>query len=168
MEDLRLVYQAVLAKLFVLEKVELGGITKANLDVSEAEFRYLYRVTNMKEKFIILADYFRRLAEILYYKNGLIDKNSDAFVTGLYFWGYEFDTDIEEYCRKEGLNTTAQRRIKDELKKIKWNELDFKAEDHRGKDYVKVWEVIKESLEKGTPPHESNTSGNGNSKGKVL
>lgn len=166
LEDLRLVYQAVLAKLFVLEKVELGGITKANLDVSEAEFRYLYRVTNMKEKFIILADYFRRLAEILYYKNGLIDKNSDAFVTGLYFWGYEFDTDIEEYCREEGLNTTAQRSIKDELKKIKWNELDFKAEEHRGKDYVKVWEVIKESLDKGTPPPESNTSGNADSEDK--
>lgn len=48
LEDLRLVYQAILAKLFVLEKVELGGITKANVDVAESEFRYLYRVTNAK------------------------------------------------------------------------------------------------------------------------
>lgn len=94
-----MVYQAILAKLFVLEKVELGGITKANVDVAESEFRYLYRVTNAKDKFIILVDFFRRLAEILYYKNGLINRNSEKFVTGLYFWGFEFDTDIEEYCR---------------------------------------------------------------------
>lgn len=57
LEDLRLVYQAILAKLFVLEKVELGGITKANVDVAESEFRYLYRVTNAKDKFIILVDF---------------------------------------------------------------------------------------------------------------
>ena len=162
LEDLRLVYQAVLAKLFVLEKVELGGITKANLDVSEAEFRYLYRVTNMKEKFIILADYFRRLAEILYYKNGLIDKHSDAFVTGLYFWGYEFDMDIEEYCRKEKLDTTKQRKIKDELKNIKWDGLKFDADRYHGKKYAEVWEVIKGSLiEEADTPEKGNDGSKG-------
>lgn len=126
LEDLRLVYQAILAKLFVLEKVELGGITKVHVDVAESEFRYLYRVTNIQDKFIILADFFRRLAEILYYKNGLMNRNMDLFVTGLYFWGYEFNTDIEEYCRINNIKSAQQQHIEKSLNEIKWATLNIK------------------------------------------
>lgn len=146
LEDLRLIYQVVLAKLFVLEKIGLGGITRANLDVAGAEFRYLYRVTNMKDKFIILVDYFRRLAEIMYYKNGLIDKHSDKFVTGLYFWGYEFDTDMEEYCRREDIKTVKQRDMLMELDRIEWEELEFNPDLYEDATYCKIWEDVKSKL----------------------
>lgn len=146
LEDLRLIYQVVLAKLFVLEKDGLGGITRANLDVAGAEFRYLYRVTNMQDKFIILVDYFRRLAEIMYYKNGLIDKHSDKFVTGLYFWGYEFDTDIEEYCRRKGIKAAEQRKMLKELEMIEWEKLKFNPNQHQDAAYCEIWEDVKTSL----------------------
>lgn len=146
LEDLRLVYQAILAKLFVLEKVELGGITKANVDVAESEFRYLYRVTNAKDKFIILVDFFRRLAEILYYKNGLINRNSEKFVTGLYFWGFEFDTDIEEYCRLKNLDITVQNEIKEVIDGIDWSELGSDVSGWKDIDYDKQWKRIKNKL----------------------
>lgn len=146
LEDLRLVYQAILAKLFVLEKVELGGITKANVDVAESEFRYLYRVTNAKDKFIILVDFFRRLAEILYYKNGLINRDSEKFVTGLYFWGFEFDTDIEEFCRLQNLDITTQNEIKEVIGNIDWNELGSDVSGWKDVDYDVQWERIKNKL----------------------
>lgn len=146
LEDLRLVYQAILAKLFVLEKVELGGITKANVDVAESEFRYLYRVTNAKDKFIILVDFFRRLAEILYYKNGLINRNSEKFVTGLYFWGYEFSTDIEEFCRLNNQDITVLTEIKEVIDDINWNELGSDVSGWRNTDYNIQWEEIKKRL----------------------
>lgn len=146
LEDLRLVYQAILAKLFVLEKVELGGITKANVDVAESEFRYLYRVTNAKDKFIILVDFFRRLAEILYYKNGLINRDSEKFVTGLYFWGFEFDTDIEEFCRLQNLDITTQNEIKEVIGNIDWNELGSDVSGWKDVDYDVQWKRIKNKL----------------------
>lgn len=146
LEDLRLVYQAILAKLFVLEKVELGGITKANVDVAESEFRYLYRVTNAKDKFIILVDFFRRLAEILYYKNGLINRNSEKFVTGLYFWGFEFDTDIEEFCRLNDLDISEQTEIRKVIDDINWNELGSDVSGWKDVDYDVQWKIIKKRL----------------------
>lgn len=150
LEDLRLVYQAILAKLFVLEKVELGGITRANVDVAEAEFRYLYRVTNIQDKFIILVDFFRRLAEILYYKNGLIDKNSEKFVTGLYFWGYEFNTDVEEFCKNNNKGIKEQKAIENILNKIKWEKVgeNENIPEWRNLDYQEQWSRIKNKLKK--------------------
>ena len=126
--------------------VELGGITKANVDVAESEFRYLYRVTNAKDKFIILVDFFRRLAEILYYKNGLINRNSEKFVTGLYFWGFEFDTDIEEYCRLKNLDITVQNEIKEVIDGIDWSELGSDVSGWKDIDYDKQWKRIKNKL----------------------
>lgn len=148
LEDLRLVYQAILAKLFVLEKVELGGITKANVDVAESEFRYLYRVTNIQDKFIILVDFFRRLAEILYYKNGLINRTSEKFVTGLYFWGYEFNTDVEEYCKNTGKSIKVQKAIEYIFNKIDWKELGDEVNTWQNVSYKEQWRNIKDKLRK--------------------
>lgn len=147
LEDLRLVYQAILAKLFVLEKVELGGITKANVDVAESEFRYLYRVTNAQDKFIILVDFFRRLAEILYYKNGLINRKTEKFVTGLYFWGYEFDTDIEDYCKRNEINIELQTGISQILNSIDWKEIGENLSSWKNKKYSDQWNLVKSRLE---------------------
>lgn len=75
LEDTHMIYQALLAKLFVIEKIELGGITRANLNVAEGEYKYLHLATNEQEKFLISTDFFRRLGDIMYYKNGLIGFN---------------------------------------------------------------------------------------------
>ena len=111
--DTKFVFQALLAKLFVIEKIELGGITRENLDVIEGEFRYLHLATNVHEKFIIAADFYRRLGDIMYYKNGLIgfnynhvanaDKSRDLWeclVDSLYYYGFNLKLELHDYCRK--------------------------------------------------------------------
>lgn len=70
-EDIRLVYKAVLAKLFIIEKMNMSGITLSNIETAEAEFKYLHRTTNLKEKFFVSADFFNELGKILYYKNNI-------------------------------------------------------------------------------------------------
>ena len=70
-EDVRLVYKAILAKLFIIEKMNMSGITLSNIETAEAEFKYLHRTTNLKEKFFVSADFFNELGKILYYKNNL-------------------------------------------------------------------------------------------------
>lgn len=109
LEDIRLIYQAILAKLFVLEKIELGGITRANIELLEAEYTFLHLATNEKNKFLISNDFFRRLGDIMFYKNGLTkeyykDKDghtSDkSFMEGLYIWSYNIRTEILDFCNE--------------------------------------------------------------------
>ena len=98
-EDVRLIYQAILAKLFLLEKKGLNGITKESLDIMESEFNYLHRCVNTEEKYIISADFFRKVADIMYYKNGLINKpTADNYFMGWYLWDYNIEDDIHNYC----------------------------------------------------------------------
>lgn len=79
-EEIRYVFQAILAKLSILEKMGMSGITQTNIDVAESEFRTIYKSVDIKKKFIISADFFRKLAEILYYKNSLTNsiQNQDS------------------------------------------------------------------------------------------
>ena len=100
-EEIRYVYQVILAKLSILEKMGMSGITQTNIDVAEGEFRTLYRSANIKEKFIISADFFRKLAEILYYKNSLtiLSQNQDSFYASLYFSDYDILANLDDYCR---------------------------------------------------------------------
>lgn len=113
LEDTRIVYQALLAKLFINEKIELGGITRSNLDVIEGEYQYISLTTNEKEKFLISSDFFRRLGDIMFYKNGLIGfnykrKNGDnekkheeleeTLVDSLYYWAFNMKTELQDFC----------------------------------------------------------------------
>ncbi|MBO4754778.1 MAG: hypothetical protein J5543_09300 [Bacteroidales bacterium] len=111
--DTKFVFQAMLAKLFVIEKIELGGITRENLDVIEGEFQFLHLATNVHEKFIIASDFYRRLGDIMYYKNGLIgfnynhesndEKNlelKECLVDSLYYYGFNLKTELHDYCSK--------------------------------------------------------------------
>lgn len=140
-EDIRLVYQALLAKLFVLEKIELGGITKENLNVLESEYNYLHLATNEKDKFIISSDFLRKLAEIMYYKNGLINKQVDRLFTGLYFWGYDIHATISDYCRMHNCTTSQKYLLKEFIDSIKFSNFQEKENDQR-----KPVEILKEIL----------------------
>lgn len=100
MEDLRLVYQALLAKLFVLEKIEMGGISRVNIEQTESEYIFLHMMTNEKHNFLISVDFFRRMGDILFYKNGLTGDERHSFVEGLYYWAFEARTEILDFCNK--------------------------------------------------------------------
>lgn len=125
-EDIRLVYQALLAKLFVLEKIELGGITIENLKVLESEYIYLHLSTNEKDKFIISSDFFRKLAEIMYYKNGFMNQNTNTFFSGMFIWGYDVYADIAAYCSIEDKSQSNKYVLKEFIDSIKIKSLKYK------------------------------------------
>lgn len=72
LEDTQMTYPSILAKLFVNEKIDLGGITKINVETAISEFKAIHRLATEDEKFILEADFYRRLGDILFYKNGLV------------------------------------------------------------------------------------------------
>ena len=99
-EEVRYVYQAILAKLSIIEKMGMSGITQTNIDVAEGEFRTIHKSVNVREKFVISADFFRKLAEILYYKNSLtiLTQNQDAFYASVYYGDYDLLSNLDEFC----------------------------------------------------------------------
>lgn len=123
LEDTQIVYQALLAKLFINEKIELGGITRSNLDMIEGEYQYIHLTTNEKEKFLISTDFFRRLGDIMFYKNGLIgfnytcsEKDSElmeSFVDTLYYWAFNIKTEIDDYCTEHQCHEMRGKMLKD-------------------------------------------------------
>lgn len=94
-EDIRFIYIAPLARLFVLEKMQSGGITRLNIDQAVSEFNYLHLLTDSKYKSFLFADFYRKLAEILYYKYQLPQEN--VIVA---------DKDIKEIQEKCSINIT--------------------------------------------------------------
>lgn len=130
-EEVRYIYQAVLAKLFVLEKMGMSGITQTNIDVAEAEFIILQRAMNVKEKFIVSGDFFRKMAEILFYKNSLTILGSapDSLYASVYFGDKDMLECINDFCfykyGRDGDRTNAyeiKKEIIDWMENLKNNE----------------------------------------------
>jgi hypothetical protein len=69
-EGIRLIYQPLLAKLQVIEKSHLGGITKADVKQVIDEFNFLQRILRKNEKYLMECDFYNKTADIIYYKNG--------------------------------------------------------------------------------------------------
>ena len=120
-EDVKFVFQAIIAKLFVIEKMEASGITQSSIDVAEAEFMTLYSTTNHNEKFIMAADFFGKLASILYYKNSFV--TSVPMYDNLYAALYVYDINVlallDDYCfnKCSGSDLDAVS-IKDDVKEF--------------------------------------------------
>lgn len=108
-EDIRLAYKAILAKLFIVEKMNMSGITLSNIETAEAEFKYLHRTTNLKEKFFVSADFFNELGKILYYKNNIAlisannltnpnDPKQETLKDTLYWCDIDMYAYLDEFC----------------------------------------------------------------------
>jgi len=75
-EGLQTLYLPFIAKLQILEKSHVGGITCGHLELLDKEFRYLTFIVNHNEAKILEAEFYTRVADILYYKNSdLMCKN---------------------------------------------------------------------------------------------
>lgn len=67
-DTIRITYLAPLAKLFVKEKMDLGGFTK--LDVEQAEIDFKKVIYSAKDKKTLLViDFYTKLGDIMYYRN---------------------------------------------------------------------------------------------------
>lgn len=102
-EEVRYVYQAILAKLSIIEKMDISGITQTNIDVAEGEFMTIHKSVNIREKFVISADFFRKLAEILYYKNSLtiLTQNQDSLYASVYYGDYDLLSNLDDFCMQQ-------------------------------------------------------------------
>lgn len=102
-EEVRYVYQSILAKLSIIEKMDISGITQTNIDVAEGEFMTIHKSVNIREKFVISADFFRKLAEILYYKNSLtiLTQNQDSLYASVYYGDYDLLSNLDDFCIKK-------------------------------------------------------------------
>ncbi len=76
-EGIKSLYQAFLAKLQVIEKGNLGGITHEDLKRIEGEFRYLNKIIRIEEKYLLETEFWNKVGDILYYKNGLISSRTN-------------------------------------------------------------------------------------------
>ncbi len=123
-EDIRLIYKAILAKLFVLEKMNMSGITQSNIKVAEAEFKYLHRTINPKEKFFISADFFNQLGKILYYKNSLClwhgikikgknGEEAETLASALYWAGIDVYAYMDDFCFESAKSVQEDFRTRD-------------------------------------------------------
>ena len=114
-EEIRYLYQSILAKLSILEKMGMSGITQTNIEVAEGEFRTIYKSVNYREKFIIAVDFFRKLAEILYYKNSLtiLSQNQDSFYVSVYYDDHDLMANLDDFCLQKSDNAfTAKHDIR--------------------------------------------------------
>lgn len=71
-EGVRLLYQPLIAQLHLIEKGNIGGLTYTDLLRNKREFDFFIRTTNIKEKYFNTAEYFNKIGDILYYKNGYL------------------------------------------------------------------------------------------------
>lgn len=116
-EDVKYIYQAIIAKLFVIEKMEVSGITQSSIDAAEAEFITLYRATNFQEKFMMAVDFFSKLAGILYYKNIFVTASPiDNVSAALYVFDINVLAMLDDYCFKESTTGNAVN-IKDDVRR---------------------------------------------------
>ena len=81
-EGLKLFYLPFIAKLQILEKSFIGGINPNHLEQLDKEFKFLTSVINHNEAKLLEAEFYSRVADILYYKNSDLkckkDKNREA------------------------------------------------------------------------------------------
>lgn len=100
-ENIRIMYLVPLAKLFVLEKMDLGGFTEHDLKQMEEEFDSMTKNLNLKYRNVVFVDYFGKCGDIMFYKN-FSDENNLHILWNRVNNGYPYKKHEScEACRKE-------------------------------------------------------------------
>lgn len=73
-EGIRIIYQPLVAKIQMIEKSHLGGLSLIDLKRIENEYLFITKTTKSMEKHLIAAEFWAKIGDILYFKNGLIPK----------------------------------------------------------------------------------------------
>lgn len=105
-DSLRIIYLAPLAKLFVKEKMDLGGFSESDVQQAEIDFKKLIGSARDK-KAILTIDFYTKLGDIMYYRNV-----SEAGVFSMpcaacRYYGKAIDTAIRDLIF-EGRSVTAK------------------------------------------------------------
>jgi Cdc6-like AAA superfamily ATPase len=68
-EGLKMLYLPFIAKLQILEKSHIGGITRNHLELLDRETEFLITDIDHEEANLLEAEFYSRIADVLYYKN---------------------------------------------------------------------------------------------------
>lgn len=71
-EGVRLFYQSLLCKMQIIEKANLGGLSKKDTQIIDKEFEYLNSIVDDEKKGLIGAEYLIKKGNIIFFKNGLL------------------------------------------------------------------------------------------------
>jgi|GEM_PF-990875 len=123
-EGVRLVYQAFIAKLHIIEKNNLGGLTPNDIERTREEFYFLVKITNRAENFLITGEFFNKLGDLLYFKNGYLETqlhtSSDEMLEG---------DDEKIYCHKKRSFCVKNEAVSSSGRFLKDGQEDFHNED---------------------------------------
>ncbi len=166
-EDVRLIYKAILAKLFILEKMNMSGITQSNIEIAEAEFKYLHRTVNIKEKFFISADFFNQLGKVLFYKNNLAllpgmseTEGNETLFAALYWWNINLYAYLDDFCfmahRSQSNDfperdaVSIKRKIQEHFDKLTIKDSKINFAIPKGQILDEIFNKIKANVKDGT------------------
>ncbi|MCX6249434.1 MAG: P-loop NTPase fold protein [Bacteroidetes bacterium] len=123
-EGLRLIYQPLLARLQIMEKCIMGGITKVDLFRVEKEFDYLQKAINQRDKFLIKIEFYNKIGDILFFKRGNIRFKEEKQECNCNCWKGESEGRFKSDLLKDSLENKEYQE--DENKKQKQeNDTDF-------------------------------------------
>lgn len=105
-DSIRITYLAPLAKLFVKEKMDLGGFTESDVQQAEIDFKKLIGFSKDK-KSILTIDFYTKLGDIMYYRNVSESGVFSMPCAACLYYGKAIDTAICDLIF-EGRSVTAK------------------------------------------------------------
>jgi len=93
-ESVRMITQPLLTRLFIREKILNSEIKLSHIDQTINDFTNIFSLYEMKERFIIPADFYKRMADILFYKNNLGNRLLNNGNNILYFYDLNSKKDL--------------------------------------------------------------------------
>jgi hypothetical protein len=121
-EGLKLLYLPFLAKFQILEKSHFGGIKKHSIEQLENEFDFLTKEIQIEDADILRADFYARIADILYYKN------------------YNFKSDEKQKSNEKNMSCLACKFYKKSLLSL------IKLDKSTPNNNINILEILKEGL----------------------
>lgn len=128
-ENIKILYQPLLAHLYAIEKTSLEGVTKIDFSRLVKNFNYLTRTSNVESKSLMVADFWLRVGHLFFYKNSNLEIEKPLEVNCNLF-------DCEQSKTGERKNCDACKLYKYSLYNLLSNEPEFK-EDHKNEDIFK-------------------------------
>lgn len=99
-DTIRITYLAPLAKLFVKEKMDLGGFTKLDVEQAKADFNKVIGSAKGK-KALLKIDFYAKLGDIMYYRNEPYSDKLHLPCIACHNYNTAIETIINDYIAKE-------------------------------------------------------------------
>jgi len=97
LETVRMITQPLLTSLFIREKILNSEIKLSDIDSTVNNFTNIFLYSEKKEQFIITADFYKRLGDILFFKNNLGNRLENNMTNILYFYDLNPEKRLKSY-----------------------------------------------------------------------